>query len=110
MKSLQSLLLLSLVALSLSSCMVYDSPGGYYAGPVAPPVVVRTYAVLPPGYAGDAYYYGNRYYCGGLYQTGRYYYSGRYYPDRYCYGGRYFYGGTHRHYGSGGYRRGYSHG
>lgn len=40
MKSLQSLLLPSLVAVSLSSCMVYDYPGGYYGGPVAPPVAV----------------------------------------------------------------------
>ena len=113
MKHLQSFLLLSLVAISMSSCVVYDYPGGY-GGPVAPPVVVGTYATLPPGYAGDAYYYGNRYYYGGAYQTGRYYYRGRYYANRYCHSGHYYYGGNYRHYGgvgrplyNGGYRRGY---
>lgn len=106
MKSLQSLLLLSIVAVSLSSCMVYDYPGGYSGGPVAPPVAVSvgTYSVLPSGYAGDAYYYGNRYYYGGRYQTGRYYNSGRYYSNRYYHNGHYYYGGNHRHYGGGGHQ------
>ena len=107
MKHLQSFLLLSLVAVSMSSCMVYDYPGGYYGGPVAPPVVVGTYASLPPGYAGDAYYYRNRYYCGGDYQHGRYNYGGRYYTDRYYHGGHYYYGGNHQHHG--GHPRGYYH-
>jgi len=122
LKSLQSFLLLSLVAVSMSSCMVYDSPGGYYGGPVVSPigVSVGTYATLPIGYAGDAYYYGNRYYYGGNYERGRYYYSGRYYNDRYYHNGHYYYGGNHQHYGggghhsyrpsyNGGYRGGYYH-
>ncbi len=55
-----------------------------------------TYATLPAGYAGDAYYYNNRYYAGGRYEPGTYSYRGQRYDNRYFYNGQYFYGGDYR--------------
>jgi hypothetical protein len=55
-----------------------------------------TYATLPSGYAGDAYYYNNRYYAGGRYEPGTYSYRGQTYDHRYFHNGQYFYGGDYR--------------
>ncbi len=87
------LLLPALATLSLTSCVV---PGAYPdAGVSTVGVSYGSYATLPPGYAGDAYFYGGRYYSGGRYENGSYHDHGRAYTNRYYHDGRYYYGGRH---------------
>ncbi len=98
------LLALPLTAvLFLPSCV---SEYGYDQGPrVNAPSRsgYTTYASLPSGYSGSAYYYNNRYYTGGRYEPGTFSYRGRTYSDRYYHNGQYFYGGNYRQQASAGF-------
>ncbi len=100
MKLNQSLLLLALAGVTMTSCVVPVDRGDRYHSTVG--VGYGYYDSLPPTYVGDAYFYGGRYYYGGRYETGRYVDHGRQYNNRYYHNGHYYYGGNHEHHGGSG--------
>lgn len=65
------------------------------AKPPPPRPRVAVVKTLPPGYAGDAYFYGGNYYVGGVLEPGPFLYGGVTYENRYVHDGRYLYGGRH---------------
>ena len=103
----QSVITSLLAACTLSFCVV---PGDYGdAGFIATTTTgygtgYGTYAALPPGFAGEAYFYGGRYYSGGRFESGRFRDRGREYQNRYYHNGHYSYGGRHEQHGGGGSR------
>ena len=98
MNAITSLLVLAAAAVSFSSCVVSDYPGGPATGSVS--TTFGIYDTLPNTYVGDAYYYRNRYYYGGNYETGRYMYQGSPYTNRYYHNGQYYYGGRNEYHGN----------
>jgi hypothetical protein len=92
---------LGAAVLLLPSCVVAPAPGPYYhhhpyvAVPAPAIVAPGIYVGLPPGFAGEYYFYGGRYYYGGRWEPGRFWYGGRWHNGRYWHNGHYYYGGRY---------------